>query len=92
MNRAERLFVILQRHGGKATLGTILDEVREDGGLAYKFTASVSELRKQLEAENLPRTVLCERGKTASLNTYEIVQAERVDGKIVIQKRKEEKK
>jgi hypothetical protein len=69
-NRSQRLERILRSYGGRATLGQILSEIREDGGLVYKFTAACSELREDLKLRN--QTVVCHKGPTPSQNTYAI--------------------
>jgi hypothetical protein len=69
-NRAQRLERILDAYGGRAYLSQILDEVREDGGLVYKLTAAVSELRDDLKLRTPALTVTCYKGKTASQNLY----------------------
>lgn len=71
-NRAQRLEEALRAYGGKATLSQLLDWVRNDGGLVYKFSASVSELRDELKMRNPPMTVVCHKGETPSLNIYAI--------------------
>ena len=71
-NRSQRLERILRSYGGKATLGQILSEIREDGGLVYKLTAAVSELREDLKLRTPAQTVVCHRGQSPRQNTYTI--------------------
>lgn len=71
-NRSQRLERILNSFGGKAYLYQILGEIREDGGLAYKLTAAVSELRDDLKLRTPSMTVGFYRGKTPSMNLYQI--------------------
>lgn len=74
MNRAQRLEQILLSHGGSATLGQILEAVRWDGGLAYKTTAAISELREELQRRSPSKTIVWKRGKTPSEGVYSIVE------------------
>lgn len=69
-NRAQRLISTLNLYGGKATLGTLLNAMRDDGGLVYKFTASVSEAREVLAREG--KTIFCHKGPAPSENEYSI--------------------
>mgnify|MGYP001611612565 CR=1 FL=1 len=71
-NRAQRLEMALRAYGGKATLAQLLDWVRSDGGLVYKFSASVSELRDELKMRSPAMTVVCHKGKTQGENVYSI--------------------
>lgn len=71
-NRAQRLEFAIRSYGGKATLRQLLDWVREDGGLVYKFSASVSELRDELKLRTPPMTVVCHKAKTPGENVYAI--------------------
>lgn len=71
-NRAERLEEILASYGGEANLGQLLEAVREDGGLAYKLTNAVSELREDLQRRSPPKTIRCHKGATPSQNLYRI--------------------
>lgn len=71
-NRAQRLERILRSFGGKAFLYQILGEIREDGGLVYKLTAAVSELRDDLKLRTPSMTVVCHKGDTAGMNLYAI--------------------
>jgi hypothetical protein len=79
MNRADRLESILKERGGRATLGQLIWAVRNDGGLAYKLTAAVSELRERLELSQPPLSLRWTRGPTPSEGIYEIIKAENGD-------------
>lgn len=72
VGRGKRLISILKRFGGTATLGRILNAIRNDGGLVYKFTAAVSEARDILFDEG--KTIKMFRGKSPSKNLYKIVE------------------
>lgn len=82
MNRADRLEEVLHVHGGKATLDTILEAIREDGGLVYKFTASCSELRARLRKHG--KDLVCHHGDRAGNNVYEIVTVAEENGQLVL--------
>lgn len=71
-NRAQRLERIINSFGGKAYLYQILGEIREDGGLVYKLTAAVSELREDLRTRNPAKDIVCHKGETPSMNLYAI--------------------
>lgn len=71
-NRAERLLDALRSYGNSATLGQLLDCLRDDGSLLYKLSASISEAREELKLKNPPLTIVCRRGKTPSDNKYSV--------------------
>lgn len=71
-NRAQRLERILDSYGGRAYLYQILEAIREDGGLVYKFTAAVSELREDLKFRSPAKTITCYEGDSPSMNLYVI--------------------
>ena len=72
-NRAERLYAILKRHPKGITLGQLIVLTLRDGGLIYKLTAAISELRKTLELNTPSRTIHWQRGETPSKGLYKIV-------------------
>jgi len=71
-NRAQRLEAIIRSYGGRATLAQLIEATKQDGGLAYKLTAAVSEARDMLRLSNPPQTIVCYKGKTPSQNLYVI--------------------
>lgn len=83
MNRSQRLRVIFRRFDDSPTLGQLIEATREDGGLAYKLTAAISELRDELEASQPMETVVWRRGKTPSQGVYTILPAEVRNGMVV---------
>ncbi len=71
-NRAERLLDALRSYGNSATLGQLLDCLRDDGSLLYKLSASISEAREELKLKNPPLTIVCRQGRTPSENRYSV--------------------